>query len=127
MTRKEINNWKDMGVQPRGIRLLRQINKDRAQTGTGPQITTDAVNHLLQKHALIAELERAPRGLSPQDVHDSGYTYRLTFQRSTADPKMVRAVIKDLQGSVIATGDVVKEELAAKSRCQAIVRQRYPK
>lgn len=51
---------------------------------------------------------------------DMGHGYRLVFQRSTKDPKQVRAVVKAPDGSVYASGDVVDESNAFHSRIQAL-------
>lgn len=56
MTRKEQEQWKDMGVQPRGIRAINNLNKERKAKGE-PEVTPKAVNdHIDQvRTKIIAE------------------------------------------------------------------------
>ncbi len=56
---------------------------------------------------------------------DLGKGWTLKFQRSTKDPKQVRAVITTDKGEVWAKGDVVDESNALASRISALANIRH--
>jgi len=53
MTRQEMENWKAMGMNPRGIRAINQLNKTRTV-----KVTTQAVNDLIAKTAAAIAAEK---------------------------------------------------------------------